>query len=210
MLDLSETALSEAISARLCHDLIGPIGAVHNGMELAEESSTADETADIMDMVKDSARQAWGRLAFFRAAFGSGGGQGMWSGKEIEAILTGALATKRLSFARSGSLAQSDYALELPHARLMFGLAMGAAECLPRGGVITLLAGGAPDAPSLAAMGEGDRAEIKDDIADALNGGAPDARTAHIPLLTIRAMAMGLTIKADAEGRKTTWRTVTA
>ena len=66
--------LLEAIVARLCHDLIGPVGAIHNGVELAEESETAYEAAEIMSLVKDSSAQAWGRLAFFRAAFGSGGG----------------------------------------------------------------------------------------------------------------------------------------
>ncbi len=75
MSEYSETALSEAITARLCHDLIGPMGAVHNSVELVEESETAAESEDIMSMVKDSAKQAEGRLAFFRAAFGSGGGQ---------------------------------------------------------------------------------------------------------------------------------------
>ena len=169
MPDYSETALAEAVCARMCHDVIGPMGAVHNGVELAEESTTAAEAEDIMAMVKDSAKQAWGRLAFFRAAFGSGGGQDSWSGKDMEALLEGALATKRLSFARSGSLAQSDYALSLDNARLLFGMAMAAAECLPRGGVVTILAGGASDAPTLAAMGEGDRAELKDEATAALN-----------------------------------------
>lgn len=206
MPDYSETALVEVISARICHDLIGPIGAVHNGMELAEESETAAESEDIMNMVKDSAEQAWGRLAFFRAAFGSGGGQDNWSGKDMEAMLEGALATKRLSFARSGSLAQADYGLSLDNARLLFGAAMAAAECLPRGGVVTILAGGAPDAPILAAMGEGERAELKEDVTEALNGGAPDARTAHVTLLYVRAKALGRTVKASAEGRKTTWQ----
>ena len=208
MSEYSETALSEAITARLCHDLIGPMGAVHNGVELAEESETAAESEDIMSMVKDSAKQAWGRRAFFRAAFGSGGGQDNWSGKDLEALLEGALATKRLSFARSGSLAQADYALSLDNARLLFGIAMAAAECLPRGDVVTILAGGAPDAPNLAAMGEGDRAELKDEVNQALSGAAPDARTAHLSLLNLRAKAMGRAIRAEAEDRKTTWQIV--
>lgn len=108
MPEYSETALVEAVTARLYHDLIGPMGAVHNGVELAKESETSAESEDIMSMVKDSAKQAWGRLSFFCAAFGSGGGQGNWSGKDMEALPEGALATKRLSFARSGSLAQAD------------------------------------------------------------------------------------------------------
>jgi histidine phosphotransferase ChpT len=208
MPDYNETALAEAVCARMCHDVIGPMGAVHNGVELAEESETKAEAEDIMAMVKDSAKQAWGRLSFFRAAFGSGGGQERWYGKDMEALLEGALATKRLSFARSGSLAQADFALGLDNARLLFGLAMAAAECLPSGGTVTILAGGAADKPMLAAMGEGDRAELKDEMTEALNGAAPDARTAHLSLLHIRSKALDRTIKAEAEGRKTTWQAV--
>ena len=128
-----------------------------------------------MSMIKDSAKQACGQLAFFRAASGSGGGQDNWSGKDIEALLEGALAKKRLSFARSGSLAQADYPLSLDNARRLCGIAMAAPDCLPRGGVMTILASGAPDAPTLAAMGEDDRAEIMDEVNLALSGAIPDA-----------------------------------
>ncbi len=41
-----ETALGEALTARLCHDLIGPMGAVPNGVEQAEESETASGSED--------------------------------------------------------------------------------------------------------------------------------------------------------------------
>lgn len=206
MTDAQTTKLLEAIVARLCHDLIGPVGAVHNGVELAEESDSAAEAKEMIGMVKESAGQAWGRLAFFRAAFGSGGGQDAWSGKDIREILTGGLATKRLSFEVSGSLADSEYELSLDHARLAFGLAMGAAESLPRGGVVTVIAGGDKAQPTLAAIGEGDRAELRDEIEAALVGAPPEPRAAPIHLLLARAKAMGRKVEAEAEGRRTAWK----
>lgn len=206
MTDASTTRLLETIVARLCHDLIGPVGAVHNGVELAEESETQAEAQEMIGMVKDSAGQAWGRLAFFRAAFGSGGGQDAFSGKDILDLITKGLATKRLSFQVSGSLSTGDFELGLENARLAFGLGMAAAESLPRGGVVTILAGGDPAAPTIAAMGEGERAEIRDEIEAALAGGAPDPRSAHVHLLLQRAKAAGKTVEADADGRKTTWK----
>ena len=202
----SNMKLVEAVVARMCHDLIGPVGAVHNGMELAEESDGADEAQEMLSMAKDSAVSAWSRLNFFRAAFGSGGGQDSWSGKEIQELLTGALATKRLSFTVSGSLATPDYELGLDQARLAFGLAMAAGESLPRGGVVTVLAGGDPDNPTLAAMGDGDRAEIKDEVEAALAGGGPEPRAAHVHLLLARANALGRTISAEADGGRTVWK----
>lgn len=206
MADAIPAKLLEAIVARLCHDLIGPVGAVHNGVELAEESETTGEAKEMIGMVKDSASQAWGRLAFFRAAFGSGGGQDGFSGKDIQGLLAGGLATKRLSFQVSGSLSDPEFELDLANSRLAFGLAMAAAESLPRGGVVTVIAGGDPSAPSLAAIGDGERAELRDEIETALAGGAPDPRSAHVHLLLARARSSGKTVSADADGRKTTWK----
>lgn len=208
MSDAEMTKLLEAVVARLCHDLIGPVGAVHNGVELAEESETADEAQEMIGMVKDSAKQAWGRLAFFRAAFGSGGGQDSWSGADIKQLLNGALATKRLSFDVSGALANPDFELDLERARVAFGLAMATSESMPRGGVVTVLAGGDVDAPMLAVMGEGDRGEIRDEAEAALAGAPADPRTAHIHLLLARAKNLGLRIEAEADGGRATWKTV--
>lgn len=201
-----QTRLLESVVARMCHDLIGPVGAVHNGVELAEESETVAESQEIIGMVKDSAGQAWGRLAFFRAAFGSGGGQEHWSGAEIKDMLNGALATRRLSFEASGALADPAFKVALDDARLLFGLAMSAGESLPRGGVVTVLVGGDPEAPNLAAVGEGERAELKDEAEAALAGAAPEPRAAHIHLLTARARAMGRAVAAEADGRRTVWK----
>src|SRR5947199_298133 len=64
----------ELLASRLCHDLIGPVGAIGNGLELlAEESSRfAGET---VTLVTRSAERTAAMLALFRAAFGASGGQ---------------------------------------------------------------------------------------------------------------------------------------
>ncbi|MSO76029.1 MAG: hypothetical protein EXQ87_03830 [Alphaproteobacteria bacterium] len=64
----------ELLCSRLCHDLIGPIGAINNGLELLSDydPSMAD---DVLPLLTTSAKQAWDRLAFFRAALGFGGGR---------------------------------------------------------------------------------------------------------------------------------------
>jgi len=206
MADQIPAKLLEAIVARICHDLIGPVGAVHNGVELVEESDTPGEAEEMIGMVKDSAAQAWGRLAFFRAAFGSGGGQDGFSGKDIETLLNGGLGTKRLSFKLSGAFADKAYELNLANSRLAFGLAMAAGESLPRGGVVTVIAGGDHDRPTLAAIGEGERAELRDEVIAALGGGGPEPRAAHVHLLLARASGVGRKIEADADGGRVTWQ----
>ena len=206
MPDANATKLLESIVARLCHDLIGPVGAVHNGVELVEESGDPAEAEEMMAMVKDSAVQAWGRLAFFRAAFGSGGGQDAWAGRDVQDLLARGLATKRLSFVVSGALADPEYALSLENARLVFGLAMAAGESLPRGGIVTVIAGGDADRPTLAAMAEGERAEIRDEAEAALAGDAPEPRAAHLHLLLTRAKAADRQISAECDGQKAIWK----
>ncbi|HJN25085.1 MAG TPA: hypothetical protein QGG18_05240, partial [Rhodospirillales bacterium] len=57
------------LSSRLCHDLAGPAGAVHNGMELVDEMGV-DEGGDALKMVFTSVEQLSARLGFFRMAFG--------------------------------------------------------------------------------------------------------------------------------------------
>ena len=62
----------QLLSSRLCHDLVGPAGAVHNGIELFQEMGP-DEGAVALKMVATSVEQLSARLAFFRLAFGLGG-----------------------------------------------------------------------------------------------------------------------------------------
>ena len=60
--------LAQLLCSRLCHDLVGPAGAVNAGLELAEDG---DLDGDALDLVTSSAAEVTRRLAFFRIAFGA-------------------------------------------------------------------------------------------------------------------------------------------
>jgi histidine phosphotransferase ChpT len=63
--------VAELLASRLCHDLVGPIGAVGNGLEiLADDAGMAE---DAMKLTASSARQASNILQFFRLAYGMAG-----------------------------------------------------------------------------------------------------------------------------------------
>ena len=64
--------LAQLLCSRLCHDLVGPAGAVNAGLELAEDG---DLDGDALDLVTSSAAEVTRRLAFFRIAFGAAGGK---------------------------------------------------------------------------------------------------------------------------------------
>ena len=66
----SDIHLAQLLCSRLCHDLVGPAGAVNAGLELAEDG---DLDGDALDLVTSSAAEITRRLAFFRIAFGAAG-----------------------------------------------------------------------------------------------------------------------------------------
>ena len=87
--------LTALLGARICHDLISPIGAISNGVELLmmEGSTKSPELA----LIADSVTHANARIRFFRVAFGSSGGDQRLGRAEILAILTDLTRGGRLS-----------------------------------------------------------------------------------------------------------------
>lgn len=74
--DLGGMDLAALLCSRVCHDVISPVGAIANGLELLDEG-TDDETAEIaMDLIRSSAKNASARLQFARIAFGAAGSAG--------------------------------------------------------------------------------------------------------------------------------------
>jgi len=64
------------LCSRLCHDLLSPIGALHNGIELLAEEHDPEMRARCLDLLGESARASANKLKFFRLAFGAAGGFG--------------------------------------------------------------------------------------------------------------------------------------
>ncbi len=73
---LDDLDLTAFMSSKICHDLVGPVGAINNGLELLEEE-TDDETREYaFQLIQNSAQIAWARLEFARLAFGASAGLG--------------------------------------------------------------------------------------------------------------------------------------
>lgn len=132
--------VSQLLCSRLCHDLVGASGAVAAGLELVGDLGLASEdSAAAFDMTVNSSRQLSARLAFFRMAFGSGGGQG---GQPLTAARAVA----------EGYLADHGAALDWPDvfpgvaadaaggdaAKLLLNLVLMGKEALPRGGRVAV------------------------------------------------------------------------
>jgi len=81
--------LSALVSARLCHDLVSPLGAIGNGLELMEMSTTGRTTSEFA-LVADSLTNAIGKLKFLRIAFGPAESSARLSFEEVSNITTAA------------------------------------------------------------------------------------------------------------------------
>ena len=75
---MSETEIDFAslLCSRLCHDLLSPVGAMNNGIELLADEHDPEMRRRCMDLLAESAKSAADKLKFFRLAFGAAGGFG--------------------------------------------------------------------------------------------------------------------------------------
>ena len=77
MTRLSDLDLGALLCSRVCHDVISPVGAIANGLELIDDPETdAEMRATALDMVRSSAKTATAKLKFCRIAFGASGSAG--------------------------------------------------------------------------------------------------------------------------------------
>ncbi len=118
----------ELLNSRLCHELISPVGAINNGIELMEEDD-AEFVKDAMKLVANSARTAGNRLTFYRFAYGSGRGA---PGREAAmALLEGGKV--KCEWGEAANTLPVDWQ------RLACNMILLAAEALPRGGAVEVL-----------------------------------------------------------------------
>ncbi len=156
--------LAAMIGSRICHDLISPIGAIINGLEMVQLSGAPPSKE--MDLIGDSATNASGRIRFFRLAYGISDSDHAIAASEIRDIL-GAMG-------RNGRIThdwQVEGDIQRREARIAF-LAMQCLETvLPRGGRITINRG---HDSTWRMEAKGRDARASDDLADMLIDG-PDA-----------------------------------
>lgn len=186
-----DARIVELLAARLCHDLIGPVSAIGNGVELLEDEDP-DFVRDAVALIGDSARKAVRRLQFYRFAYGFRPGG-------VVATAPHVLVDELLE----GTPVACDYpepvrALPLEWQKLACNLVAVAAEALPRGGRLTLAC--PPGRIVLDATGEGSGPSTE--ICDALVLTSPvDAltpRTVGAYFAGLLGQALGCRLSASA------------
>ena len=200
---MNDIEFSALLVSRVCHDLVSPLGAVVNGLEVLEEERDAAMRADALKIVTSSAMQALARLQFMRIAFGAAGS----AGAELDLSEVGRL----LSGLMEGSKIQLDWQAAHAHwpknwAKLIMNATLVAADCLQRGGQVKVETGPDQSAPSFKVVATGTHSKIHEEVEKALRGesgeGGIDARAIQ-PYLTYklsREINAALTLTAREGG----------
>ena len=175
---MTEIEFAALMVSRVCHDLVGPLGAVVNGMEVLEDERDPAMRADAIKLVTMSADQALARIQFMRIAFGAAGS----AGAELDLGEIGRLIG---GLFEGGKTQLAWNVPRLNWAKLLMNATLLAADCLPRGGNVTVDAGSDPAAPGFRIRAEGLNARVTDDVAQAFRGEAVNVDARHVqPFLT--------------------------
>lgn len=146
----------ELLSSRLCHDLISPIGAVNNGLELMEDDDSG-MSDDALELSIRSAKRAADLLQAFRVAVGAAGNQPSFRLADARNLATSILegGKTRLEWPAE----QDPVAVPVGLPKLTLNLVMLAGECLPRGGsvAVAVMPDGGRVAAEVTASGPGAR-----------------------------------------------------
>lgn len=123
--------LSGLVASRLCHDLVSPVGAIGNGLELLTMTGMA-KTPE-MSLVMESLENAQARLRFYRVAFGSSREDQSMGSPELAAILQGVYGSGRLT-----ATCQTEGEIGRDSAKLALLLVLCVEASLSHGGQITV------------------------------------------------------------------------
>src|SRR6201999_1429414 len=192
--------LAALLCSRVCHDLISPVGAIVNGLEVLDDNPKPDDREFALDLIRKSAKTASARLQFCRLAFGAAGS----SGAQIDLGDAQNMARGHIEDGKT-SLAWNLPRLLLPKNRvkLLLNMMVIAQQTIPRGGTLAVDAIGEGEAMSFRVTASGLNARLPQNIADILSSSQVAASDAHSvqPYYTrLLAESCGLSVKLVAEG----------
>ena len=193
--------LAALLCSRVCHDLISPVGAIVNGLEVLDDTQKQEDRDFALDLIRKSAKTASARLQFCRLAFGAAGS----AGAQIDLGDAQTMARGHLEDGKI-TITWNLPRLLLPKNRvkLLLNMLVIAQQTIPRGGVITVDPVGEGDAMSFRVTSTGLNARLPQNIADILSASQASAIDAHAvqPHYTrLLAQDCGWTVTLAAEGQ---------
>ena len=197
--ELGALDLAALLCSRVCHDIISPVGAINNGLELLDEGG-ADE--DAMNLIRTSARNASARLQFARIAFGAAGSAGMQIDTgDAEAVAIAYLKNEKPSLEWIGKRAL----LPKNKVKLILNMILVSIGAIPRGGKLTVVLDNLDVAPVFTLTAAGPMVRVPPKFLELHSGERPsepiDAHSVqpYYTLLLAKEAGMEISIRANAE-----------
>ncbi|WP_336985806.1 histidine phosphotransferase family protein [Altererythrobacter aquiaggeris] len=193
--------LASMLCSRLCHDLLSPVGALNNGLELLADEQDPEMRKRWFELLEQSAKASADKLKFFRLAFGAAGGFGeMVPVEEAQSVVNALVGANERVEVRWALTAAK---LPKPAIKTMLNLASIALDSLLRGGTLDIGAELLDQSSEIVVRATGDRIAFDDSIGKALQGTLPkdelSSRTApaHMLYLVAEDLGGGLQYKLD-------------
>jgi len=186
----------ELLASKLCHDLVSPVSAINNGVELIEDigGSVVEEA---MKLIGDSGVTASRRLRLFRMAYGRAGSEESLGVRDVRQVAEQYLTGSKVSLIWPEGVPSEDVALQRGFLKTLLNLIILAEETLAYGGVVTLRAAEGGCHVEIA----GRNAQLSLQLQEALEGTATieelSPRSIHAYVTGRFAAHFGLTLTHD-------------
>ena len=193
--------LAALLSSRICHDLISPVGAIVNGLEVYEEDNDAETKAFALELIKKSAKQASARLQFCRLAFGAAGSAGAQIDLgDAEAMARGFIEDEKVKLTWNLPRAL----MPKNRVKLLLNMVVIAGQTIPRGGALIVDPVGTGEGMTFRISASGTNARIPPAVPPLLAGGTPgeaiDAHGIQPFYAGLLARSCGLTVTLSLDG----------
>ncbi len=168
-MNISPTDFASLLCSRLCHDLLSPVGALNNGLELLADEHDPEMRQRVLELLSESAKASANKLKFFRLAFGAAGGFGETvDTREAHAAIEGLFGDNhRVSI---GWMVE-DPVLPKQAIKVLMNLALIAGDALIRGGQLDIGAEVSGGQIEIVVRGDGPRIVLDPELRSALAGG---------------------------------------
>jgi histidine phosphotransferase ChpT len=202
---LDSLDLAALLCSRVCHDVISPVGAIVNGLEVLEDEQDAEMRSFALELIKKSARTASARLQFCRLAFGAAGSAGAAIDTgDAEQVARGLLVDERTKLEWHAA----RVLMPKNKVKLALNLCLIAAAAIPRGGMIRITVTGEGTAMIVEASGANARVagHVPALLAGKAETGSVDAHgiQAYYTGLVAHACGMKLALTSSSEGMRIT------
>jgi histidine phosphotransferase ChpT len=168
--------LAALLCSRVCHDLISPVGAIVNGLEVMEDSKDEETKVFAMDLIKKSVKTASARLQFCRLAFGAAGSAGAQIDTgDAESVSRGFIEDDKTKLTWS----LPRVLLAKNRVKLLLNMLVIAGQTIPRGGVLTVDPVGSGDTMGFKVTATGTNAKMPEKVPPLLASPDPTTIDAH-------------------------------